>query len=206
MAETPDAPVPNEVLATALRLQEFCRGMGWQFCFIGGLAVQKWSEPRVTDDVDITLMTGFGKEQPFIDALLALDWIEPRNPHAREWALTRRVLLLQTKDGVGMDIAMGAFPFEQQAVSRAVEVEFLPGCSLRICTAEDLIIYKAFATRAKDWLDVEAVLKRQGAGNLDWRHIREQLTPLLALKEAPELLDQLEALREKIHRRQQGAT
>ena len=43
-------------------------GRGWRFCFIGGLAVQKWSEPRVTDDVDLTLFTGLGTEAPFIDA------------------------------------------------------------------------------------------------------------------------------------------
>lgn len=85
-------PIPNEVLGTAMRLQEFCRGRGWRFCFIGGLAVQKWSEPRVTDDVDLTLLTGFGNEGPFIDALLGLDWLEARHPNAREFAHTRRVL------------------------------------------------------------------------------------------------------------------
>ena len=196
-------PIANEVLATALRLQKFCKGMGWRFCFIGGLAVQKWSEPRVTDDVDLTLITGFGAESPFIDSLLSLDWLEPRRPDARELAHLRRVLLLQTKDaGVGVDIAMGAFPFEEKAAERAREVELLPGCVLRICTAEDLIVFKVFATRTKDWMDVEAAIIRQGDANLDWRYIREQLTPLLELKEAPELLEQLEAMREKIRKRQ----
>ena len=106
-----DDTISNDVLDTALRLQEFCRSRDWRFCFIGGLAVQKWSEPRVTDDVDLTLFTGLGTEAPFIDALLALDWIEPRIPQAREFAQTRRVLLLQTTGGVGIDIALGAFPF-----------------------------------------------------------------------------------------------
>ena len=198
--------ISNEVLATALRLQKFCQSMGWRFCFIGGLAVQKWSEPRVTDDVDLTLITGFGAEESFIDPLLSLDWLVPRNPNAREHALTRRVLLLQTRDGVGVDVAMGAFPFEEQATARAREIELLPGCDLRICTAEDLIVFKVFATRAKDWMDVEAAIIRQGDANLDWRYIREQLTPLLALKEAPELLEQLDALRAKVRKRQSFST
>ncbi len=136
----PDDIISNDVLDTALRLQEFCRGRGWRFCFIGGLAVQKWSEPRVTDDVDLTLFTGLGTEAPFIDALLALDWVEPRIPRAREFAQTRRVLLLQTKGGVGIDVAMGAFPFEEEAVRRGQEITLLPGRALRLCTAEDLII------------------------------------------------------------------
>ncbi len=103
----PDDIISNDVLDAALRLQAFCRSQGWRFCFIGGLAVQKWGEPRVTDDVDLTLLTGLGTEAPFIDALLALNWVEPRIPRAREFAQARRVLLLQTKGGVGIDIAMG---------------------------------------------------------------------------------------------------
>lgn len=118
-----DDAVSNDVLDAALRLQDFCRGQGWRFCFIGGLAVQKWSEPRVTDDVDLTLFTGFGTEEPFIEALLALDWLEPRIPLAREFARERRVLLLETKGGVGIDIALGAFPFEEEAIRRGQEID-----------------------------------------------------------------------------------
>ena len=188
------------VLKVARRLQEFCTAQSWRFCFIGGLAVQQWSEPRVTDDVDLTLITGFGTEEPFIDALLALDWLEPRNPHARDLAQMRRVLLLQTRTAIGVDIAMAAFPFEIKATERAKEIELIPGISLRLCTAEDLIVFKTFAARPQDWRDVEMTIVRQGDANLDWRYIREQLVPLLELKEQPDLLDQLEALRERLRR------
>lgn len=195
----PDA-ISNDVLDTALRLQEFCRGKGWRFCFIGGLAVQKWSEPRVTDDVDLTLFTGLGTEAPFIDALLALDWVEPRIPLAREFAQTRRVLLLQTRGGVGIDVALGAFPFEEEAVRRGRDMTLLPGRALRLCTAEDLIVFKTFAARSQDWRDVEMTIVRQGDDALDWNYIHAQLRPLLELKEAPELFDQLEALRGRLRR------
>ena len=36
----------------------------------GGLAVQRWGEPRLTRDADLTLLTGFGKEARFASALL----------------------------------------------------------------------------------------------------------------------------------------
>ncbi len=195
-----DEIMSNDVLDTALRLQEFCLSRGWRFCFIGGLAVQKWSEPRVTDDVDLTLFTGLGTETPFIDALLALEWVEPRIPRAREFAQTRRVLLLQTKGGVGIDIAMGAFPFEEEAVRRGQDVMLLPGRALRLCTAEDLIVFKTFAARSQDWRDVEMTIVRQGDAALDWRYIHQQLRPLLELKEAPELFEQLETLRARLRR------
>ncbi len=60
----------NELAATAAELQSLMNEHGWKFCFIGGLAVQVWAEPRYTKDVDLTLLTGFGREEPFIDVLL----------------------------------------------------------------------------------------------------------------------------------------
>jgi hypothetical protein len=35
-------------------------------------------------------------------------------------------------------------------------------------------------------------------GKLDWRYIRRELSPLCELKEAPEIMDELEQMREKI--------
>ena len=29
-------------------LQSFCQVRGWRFCFIGGIAIQRWGEPRLT--------------------------------------------------------------------------------------------------------------------------------------------------------------
>ena len=62
----------NNVIAAALELQTVCQEHGWQFCFIGGIAVQRWSEPRFTNDEDLTLLTGFGSEQAFIEPYLKL--------------------------------------------------------------------------------------------------------------------------------------
>jgi len=186
----------NGVLDAALQLQSFLLAQEWRFCFIGGLAVQKWSEPRVTDDADVTVFTGFGKEERYIDTLLS--WLEPRRADAREFALRVRVLLAQTPSGVGVDIALGALPFEELAVSRARDVELYPNCSLRLCTAEDLIVFKSFAARPLDWRDVEMTIVRQGDAGLDWPYIEEQLRPLAELKDQPELLGELRALRERL--------
>lgn len=191
----------NDVLAAAVKLQDFCLRRGWKFCFIGGLAVQQWSEPRVTDDVDVTLFTGFATERPFIDALLAEPWLQPRRPDAADFAERQRVLLLKTDTNVGIDIAMAAFPFEELATERASNVALAPDCTLRLCTAEDLLIFKVFAARALDWHDVEMTIVRQGDEKLDWPYIHAQLRPLLELKEQPGLLDELESLRARLRRK-----
>ena len=69
---------------------------------------------------------------------------------------------------------------------------------MRICSAEDLLVMKAFASRPLDWNDVRGILVRQGTRKLDWRYIREELTPLCELKEEPEILRRLEALRKEV--------
>lgn len=187
----------NEVVKSAVELQAACESQRWRFCFIGGLALQCWGEPRETVDVDLTLLTGFGGEGPFVAALLKR--FEARVPNAAEFALTHRVLLLRAKSGVGLDIALGGLPFKESAVARSSPFTFPGDASLRTCTAEDLIVMKAFAARPKDWLDVEGILIRQ-TGHLDWTYIREQLQPLAELKGQPEICNQLESRRVECER------
>lgn len=182
-----------DLITEAHHFQSLCLQNGWQFCFIGGLPVQHWGEPRLTRDIDITLLTGFGDESDFVAAIMKL--YQPRRPDAAEFALRHRVLLVQSDAGIGLDISLGAIPFEHQMINRAVSVEFLPGIELRICLPEDLIVMKCFAGRPQDWQDVASVIVRQGVGQLDWAYIESNLEPLVALKEAPEIMDQLATLR-----------
>ena len=65
--------------------------------------MQRWGEPRLTQDVDVTLLTGFGAEESYIDALLAR--YQGRRPDAKAFALQYRVLLLRSPKNIGIDIA-----------------------------------------------------------------------------------------------------
>ena len=95
-----------DLLDDARELQDFCDNHGWLSCFIGGLAVQRWAQPRVTRDVDLTLITGFGREPYFIEELLS--HYEARVADPLPFALRARVLLLRAPSGVGLDISLGA--------------------------------------------------------------------------------------------------
>jgi hypothetical protein len=187
----------NEVIRAAVDLQAFCDSHGWRYCLIGGLALQRWGEPRETADVDLTLLTGFGMEQLFVDSLLSR--YTARVPDAAAFALTHRVLLLRAPSGVGLDIALGGLPFEEQVVARATPFAFPGDAMLRTCSAEDLVVLKAFAARAKDWLDIEGILIRQ-TGKLDWNYVLSQLRPLAELKDTPEILVELETRRDRFER------
>ncbi|MGI8437184.1 MAG: hypothetical protein ACR2NX_09810 [Chthoniobacterales bacterium] len=186
----------NGVLEAALDLQGFLLKQAWRFWFIGGLAVQKWSEPRVIDDADVTIFTGFGSEERYLDTLLG--WLEPRRADAREFALRARVFLGRTPSGVPVGYRRwGRFRLRRWR-SRARDVELSPNCWLRLCTAEDLIVFNAFAARPLDWRDVEMTIVRQGDAGLDWVYSEEQLRPLAELKNDPEVLPVLRALRERL--------
>ena len=194
---SPGAAALNEVIRAAAALQDVCDSEGWRYCFIGGLAVQRWGEPRETVDVDLTLLTGFTDEIRFVATLLR--HYQPRIDRALEFARDNRVLLLKAPSGVGLDIALGGLPFEELAVSRSSLFTFPPNVPLRTCSAEDLVVLKAFADRPKDWVDVEGILIRQ-SDRMDWAHVRRQLGPLVELKEAPEILDRLERRRIDLER------
>ena len=64
---------------------------------------------------------------------------------------------------------------------------------IRIYSTEGLIVYKAFADRTRDWIDVEGVLLRQ-QGRLDLELVFAELTPLSEAKESPEIVRRLRSL------------
>lgn len=78
----------NEVIRAAAALQAACEAERWRFCFIGGLAVQRWGQPRETVDVDLMPLTGFRDEARFAETLIAR--FEPRIPDPLAFALTRK--------------------------------------------------------------------------------------------------------------------
>ena len=182
----------NALIQAAAQLQAVCIQHDWRFCFIGGLAVQRWGEPRETVDVDLTLLTGFADDDRYVSVLT--DKFEARVADAAQFASVNRVLLLRAASGVGLDIALGGLPFEELAVSRASVFIYPPDLPLRTCSAEDLIVLKAFADRPKDWLDIDGIIIRQSR-HLDWAYVRAQLAPLAELKDAPELVDKLDQRR-----------
>ncbi len=179
------------VLQAAAQVQEFLEEQGWEFAFIGGLAVNRWGRARTTNDADICLFTDFGSEAQFVDALLSR--FDGRRDDAKEFALMHRVVLLSAANGFGIDISLGAFPFERNAVTRGSRYEFSDAVSLRTVSAEDLVVFKAFAGRPQDWFDIEGIFIRQRT-TLDYELVSRELGPLLELKESPETLDQLERL------------
>jgi hypothetical protein len=105
--------------------------------------------------------------------------------------------LLENEDGVPIDIAFAALPFEEEVVQRSTLFAFENGRSLRTCSAEDLLVLKLFAFRPRDVLDAESIAVRQ-RGHLDWPYIEASLQPLAEVKDQPEIMAALQKLRRSV--------
>ncbi|KAF0126454.1 MAG: hypothetical protein FD154_1105 [Elusimicrobia bacterium] len=160
-------------------LQRFLAGKRWKFCFIGGIALQRWGEPRLTLDADISLLTGFGGEEEVAREIIAA--YRPRINDAVAFARDNRVLPVEAGNGARFDISLAAFDFEEEIIDRASYFDFSPSVRLLTCSAEDLAVMKAFACRDKDLADLRTIVARQGAA-LDKKTILERLKPLAAIK------------------------
>ena len=187
-----DGIIPSRLFKAAKEVADFMEAQGWSYCLIGGLAVQRWGEPRATLDADFLLITGWGEDSNFIIPLL--ERFQPRISDAREFALENRVLLINATNGKTVDISLGALPYEYEVAQRAVPVEFHPGCTIPCCTPEDLFVMKVFAARPLDWRDAEAIVARQHA--FDKKYVVEQLKALSTMKEDADWLSRAKHLLE----------
>jgi hypothetical protein len=182
-----------DLVQAAAKLQTELDTLGLPNCVIGGLALQAWGEVRLTRDADFTVLTRFIDEETKARSILSL--MTPRRPDALDFGLQNRVLLGFVEGNISIDIGMGGFDFEERIVERSRSVELAPSVWLRVCSAEDLVVMKAFAGRDRDWVDIKGIVARQAA--LNWDQIELELPPLLELAAEPERLDKLLELRKR---------
>lgn len=174
----------NPLIEAASELTSWMHARNWRFCIIGGLALQHWGEPRTTLDVDVTLLAAIGREEEYVDALLA--HFDARIGDARTFALAHRIVLLRSSNGKDLDVALGMLPFEEMMMERCIMVEFGPGAVLPVCSAEDLFIMKVFSDREKDWSDARSIGRRMK--QMDVQHITHWLHIFAEVKEDPALV------------------
>jgi predicted nucleotidyltransferase len=161
------------LLGAAAQIAGFLEERGVPYGVIGGLALQRWGEVRLTRDVDVTVLVPPEALEDFVDAVLGR--FRPRISDAREFALRHRVLLVEAAEGTPVDISLGIPGDEEEALARAVPVEFPGTGSLRLLAPEDLVIHKCVAGRPRDMEDVESILMRQRL-QLDLALIRRWLS------------------------------
>jgi hypothetical protein len=139
---------------------------------IGGAAVGTWGEPRLTRDVDLKVMLGRDEADRLL-ALLASDYISLL-PDPRAALRKQAMLFVEDAAGVRLDLLLADTPYDVEAIRRGRDIEVAPGVTLRLCTPEDLIVYKLISTRPRDHEDAAGIVRRQGDA-LDDRYVLDWL-------------------------------
>lgn len=172
----------EEALVTVARTLE--RG-AIPYMVVGGVANLFWGVPRTTLDLDVTVWIEEADIPPIVRRLGDVFRLLPEDPLG--FVRETRVLPMQTKQGFRTDLIFGALPFEHTAIQRARPMT-VAGQAVRICSPEDLIIYKIVSDRPRDREDVAGIIRTQMA-KLD-RHYLDPLVEGLATDMGrPDLLD-----------------
>jgi hypothetical protein len=162
----------NPLYGALTRLQKRLTDSGIPSAIIGGIAVSIWSRPRATYDVDVKILLKRDEAERLLNVLgedyssLQDDPLDALRRHG--------ILFVKDESGIRLDLQLADTSFDESAIHRAIVIELEPGLDARICTAEDLIIYKMISTRLQDRVDVENVYRRQG-NKLDDRYVLKWL-------------------------------
>ncbi len=159
---------------------------------IGGLAVIHRGFPRLTTDVHAVIPA----EKIELGALLerlAAQGLEPRVEDPVGFARKAHLLLLTHQPTSSeVDLALSWLPFEHEAIARA-SPELILGTKIRVASPENLLIYKAFAGRPKDWEDAERLLVMHSS-NIRLKNVKTILRNLFEVLDEPDRMDAFEAL------------
>ena len=148
----------QDLITSLVAVQRTLEEAGLPSMVIGGLAVTVWGEPRLTRDVDVKVLAGRDDRGR---VLAVLQEYTPLHADPAEALRRQGIAFFQDKGGVRIDIMLAETIFDETAVARAPTIELQPNQPVRVCTAEDLIIYKMLSLRSKDHADVESIVKRQ---------------------------------------------
>jgi hypothetical protein len=150
---------------------------GIKYALSGGMAVSHRSQPRFTKDVDFLVTI----PQLTLPSLLqdlqkrGFEFDEPAT--IRQW--TQHHMVVLSYHGIRIDWLKPVVPTYQHVLDKACEEAWLDG-TIRVASAEGLILLKLLAYRLQDQIDIEnLVAAYKGSLDLDWIRAEWQaLAPL----------------------------
>jgi hypothetical protein len=158
---------------------------------IGGVAASVLGRPRMTRDVDAVVLLDSARLEAFLIAGSRFGF-KPRLSDAVEFATHNHVLLaFHEPSKTPVDITLGFLPFEEESIARSTVVT-VAGVSFPVVSPEDLMVMKAIARRPRDLADIDSILDANP--NLDLERVRYWVSQFASLLEAPEILNDLEAI------------
>jgi hypothetical protein len=160
---------------------------------MGGVAASLLGRPRATRDVDALVIVSENRWGAFLDQgrEFGFDARAPKEEALRFARETRVLFMSHRSTGIEVDLVLGSMPFEREVVSRGRTIR-IARLSIRVISAEDLIIMKAAALRTRDLADIAGILEFQPRLNLI--RIRRLTREFARALEKPEIVEELERL------------
>ncbi len=175
-----DRRVLSEDLVLAVdSLAEAFAARSVRHALIGGLAISMRGRPRLTQDidflVDVTLIALPGLLDDLVERGFSLEPMVVIKEYTRE-------NITAFKFGpVRIDWLKPVLPFYSRALADAAPLEWTEGHTVRVATAEGLILTKIVAFRPQDQMDIETLLTAN-RDSIDIQLIREEWSPFAAIE------------------------
>jgi hypothetical protein len=147
---------------------------GCEYALGGAIALGFWAEARGTLDVDVTLYLSLDDSA---GCLQLLEKIGCKVDRTRALAMLQEHNFCQVQLlGIRLDVFLPMSSFYEAAKARRREVPIGNRCAY-IWDAETLCVFKMMFFRQKDLVDIQSVLRSQGA-SLDRAWVEESLLAL----------------------------
>lgn len=166
--------------------------LGLDRSYGGAIAYNYYAPPRFTQDIDLLILVPEIKIPRLFDELSARGW--QHGPNDKSGLVLGTFLKeLRTKPylatifcgGIRTELFVPWHPFHYRVLERSPQRD-LEGRSIRIHSAEDLIVFKKIFDRPKDIGDIKAMLMTQ-KGSLDLGRLRSDAKLLLTGNSLQEL-------------------
>lgn len=144
---------------------ELLEAAGAPHALCGGVAANLYrNEVRATTDVDFAVAVGAAQVVDLVRTFEAMGWqAEPFWRRGEQLRLTH-------DDLPRVDCVIATTDYERAAIDRSVPA-VIEGHEINVLTAEDLIVFKLMAGRARDYEAVAAIINAR-RGRLDVNYIR----------------------------------
>jgi len=184
-----DLPPLSDVI---LRLAGICERTGVPYAVGGAVAASFWGVPRTTQDADLLVSVPALVSQHFADALAeeGFSVVDPSGGGMPTVTGLRRQsdaegLMRLACRNVPVEMFVPVVPLQHEILRRATDEPF-HGRTIKVTSAEDLILLKMAFHRQKDIQDVRGILGVQ-KGRLDLGHLRSWSARTLDDQTAAEL-------------------
>jgi len=167
----------DELVRAVDALSEAFAARSVRHALIGGLATSMRGRPRFTQDVDFLLDVPQVALPGLLDDLAGRGFAIEKDVVIREYV--REHITAFAFGPVRIDWLKPVLPFYRRALADAEALEWSEGHSVRVATAEGLILTKMVAFRPQDQADIDTLLTANRDA-IDVGLIREQWSPFAA--------------------------